>query len=333
MNNTITDVPGIMVGNAQDETALTGCTVILCDDGTIGGVDQRGGSPGTRETDALRPMHMVENVHGVLLAGGSAFGLNAAAGVMQYLEEQGRGVNTGVVRVPIVPAAILFDLAIGSAAIRPDAQMAYQACVNASKGPVQQGNVGAGTGATVGKILGMRQAMKSGLGSASVDIGNGVWVGAIIAVNALGDVKDPSSGKILAGARSLQKGPIKLGQPGHFADTMQIMRTFAGRTIVNFASKANTVIGAVATNAKLTKDEANKVAQMAHNGLARTIFPAHTMFDGDTIFALATCKKNADVNIVGAFAAEAVAIAIVQAVNCAVSAGGLPAANDLKDNV
>jgi L-aminopeptidase/D-esterase-like protein len=278
-------------------------------------------------------MHMVENVHGVLLAGGSAFGLNAAAGVMQFLEEQGRGVNTGVARVPIVPAAILFDLAIGSADIRPDAQMAYQACQNASNAPVPQGNVGAGTGATVGKILGMGQAMKAGLGSASVDIGNGVWVGAIIAVNALGDIKDPESGKILAGARSLQKGPIKLGQPGFFADTMQIMRTFAGRTIVNFASKANTVIGAVATNAKLTKDEANKVAQMAHNGLARTIFPAHTMFDGDTIFALATCKKNADVNIVGAFAAEAVATAIIQAVSSAVSAGGLPAAKDIKDIV
>src|SRR5512134_825953 len=199
MNTTITAVPGIRVGHAQDDAALTGCTVILCEAGAVGGVDQRGGAPGTRETDLLRPMHRVEQVHGVLLTGGSAFGLDAAGGVMRYLEERGIGFDVGVARVPIVPAAVIFDLAIGHADVRPGAAMAYQACLNATTDPVIEGSVGAGTGATVGKLLGMQNATKSGLGSACVEIAGGLLVGAIAVMNALGDVIDPRDGEIIAG--------------------------------------------------------------------------------------------------------------------------------------
>jgi len=323
--NSITDVPGIKVGHETNLEALTGCTVILCEEGAVGGVDQRGGAPGTRETDLLRPLHLVEKVHAVVLAGGSAFGLDAASGVMRYLEERGIGFDAGVARVPIVPAAILFDLGIGQASVRPDAAMGYRACQNASADPPSEGNVGAGTGCTVGKILGPKQAMKAGIGAASVDIGGGIIVGAIVAVNAFGDVVDPASGAILAGARAAQVGPLKIGAEGYFADTLEVMKTLVGRTILGFASRGNTVIGAVATNARLDKAQVNKVAQMAHNGLARTIRPAHTMLDGDTIFALATGKKKADVSTVGAFAAEVVAQAVTRAVKAAEPAGGLPA--------
>jgi len=324
LHDTITDVPGIRVGHAHDAEALTGCTVILCEQGAVGGVDQRGGAPGTRETDALRPMHLVTQVHAIMLAGGSAFGLDAASGAVRYLEERGVGFDVRVARVPIVPAAILFDLALGRPDVRPDAEMGYQACLNASADPPAEGNVGAGMGATVGKILGMGQAMKSGLGCASVDIGGGVIVGALVAVNAFGDIIEPRSGKILAGARTLQKGPLKIGAEGYFADTMAIMSTFAGRMLLGFSTRENTVIGVVATNARLDKEQANKVAQMAQDGLARTVRPAHTMLDGDTIFALSTGKRKADVNIVGAFAAEVCARAIVHAVQRAGPAGGLP---------
>ena len=324
MNNSITDVPGIKVGHAQNEEALTGCTVILCEGGAVGGVDQRGGAPGTRETDLLHPMHLVEKVHALVLAGGSAFGLDAASGVMRYLEERKVGFDVGVAHVPIVPAAVIFDLAIGRSDVRPDAAMGYQACVTASDGAFAEGNVGVGTGATVGKILGMGQAMKSGVGTASLEIGGGVIVGAIVAVNAFGDVIDPGTNQIIAGARSVHKGPITLGASGYFADTLATFRGLIGRTAMGLASRANTVIGAVATNAKLNKDEANKVAQMAHDGLARVIRPAHTLFDGDTIFALATGDRPADVNIVGAFAAEVFAQAILNGVRAAKSAGGLP---------
>ena len=331
LKTAITAIPGIKVGHAQDEQALTGCTVILAEKGAVGGVDQRGGAPGSRETDALRPMHLVSQVHAVLLAGGSAFGLDAASGVMQYLDERGIGFDTGVAKVPIVPAAILFDLAIGDPKVRPNAAMGYQACLQASTSSPQEGNVGAGMGATVGKILGVKQAVKSGIGASCLEIGGGVLVGALVAVNAFGDVVDPSTGKILAGARPLQKGPIRLGGDGRFVNTIEIMKTFTGRTILNFAGKANTVIGVVVTNARLDKEQANKIAQMAQDGLARAIRPAHTMLDGDTIFALATGEKNADVNIVGAFAAEAMAQAIVRGVCAASSAGGLPSASDLQE--
>jgi L-aminopeptidase/D-esterase-like protein len=271
-------------------------------------------------------MHLVEKVHAVLLAGGSAYGLAAAAGVMRYLEEHDIGLNTGPARVPIVPAAILFDLGIGDPKIRPDAEMGYQACQMASPDPPAEGNVGAGTGCTVGKILGGGQAMKSGIGTASMDIGAGVVVGAIVAVNAFGDIIDPQDGQIIAGARAGKVGPVRLGKEGYFADTLEVLQSMAGRTILRFASRANTVIGVIATNAKLTKNEINKVAQMAHNGLARTIRPAHTMFDGDTIFGLATGKKRGDVNAIGAFAAEVMAQAVINGVVKAESLADLPAA-------
>ncbi len=324
MKNSITDVPGIEIGHAQDEDALTGCTVILCRKGAVSGVDQRGGAPGTRETDLLNPVNMVSEVHAVLLSGGSAFGLDAATGVMRYLEEQKIGFNVGVAHVPIVPAVVLFDLAIGSADIRPDAEMGYKAASAASAENKDVGNVGAGMGATVGKILGAQNAMKAGLGTASIDIGGGVIVGAIVAVNAFGDVISPQTGAILAGARSAQVGPIKIGEEGGFADTLDVLKTLTGRTVMKLATRGNTVIGAIATNAKLTKAEATKVAQMAQDGLARTIRPAHTMLDGDTIFALSTGNKKADVSTIGAFAAEAMAQAILQGTQEAESAGGIP---------
>jgi L-aminopeptidase/D-esterase-like protein len=325
--NTITDVPGIEVGQARDEEALTGCTVVLCRKGAVGGVDVRGSAPGTRETDLLDPVNLVEKVHAVVLAGGSAFGLDAASGVMKYLAEKKIGYGLGAQRVPIVPAAILFDLGLGKSNRHPDPEMGYAAAVAASSGPVEEGNAGAGTGATVGKIFGMAGAMKSGLGTASLDIGGGVIVGALVAVNAFGDVIDPSSGQILAGARPAKLGPVKLGGKGRFADTMEVMKSLAGRTILGVATRSNTVIAVVATNAKFTKAEATKVAQMAQDGLARTVRPAHTMLDGDTVFALATGQKKADVSTVGAYAAEALAQAIVRAVGAAKPAGGLPAIN------
>ncbi|MBO9362396.1 MAG: P1 family peptidase [Thermoflexus sp.] len=319
----ITDVPGIRVGHAQDLVAMTGVTVVLCERGAVAGTDQRGGAPGTRETDALRPMHLVREVHAVVLAGGSAFGLDAASGVMRYLEERGVGFETPAGRVPIVPAAILYDLGVGDPRVRPDAAMGYAACQAATEGPGPEGNVGAGTGATVGKVLGMSYAMKGGIGTAALEIGGGIRIGALVAVNALGDVVDPFTGKIMAGARR----PDGAG----FADTMAVLEALAGQIPLNFRQRVpeSTVIGVVATNAALTKEEANKVAQMAHNGLARAIRPAHTMVDGDTLFALATGEKEADVSIVGAFAAEVVAEAIVRAIRAAEGVAGIPAWRDL----
>jgi L-aminopeptidase/D-esterase-like protein len=328
LHNAITDIPGIRVGHAQDEPALTGCTVILCEGGAVGGVDQRGGAPGTRETDALHPIHLVNVVHGVVLSGGSAFGLDAASGAVRYLEERGVGFDVRVVKVPIVPAAILFDLGIGRSDLRPGPEMGYQACLNASTDPPAEGNVGAGTGATVGKILGMQHAMKSGIGSASLAIGGGILVGAIAAVNVFGDVVDPTTGEIIAGARLVHTGPLKIGKGPYFAETLEVMRSLAGRTVLGFASHEHTAIGAVATNAKLNKEQANKVAQMAHDGLARSVRPAHTMLDGDTIFALATGERRADVNIVGAFAAQVFAQAVLRAVWAAKPVAGLPTASE-----
>ena len=324
--NAITDIPGIEVGQSQDEQALTGCTVILCRRGAVGGVDVRGSAPGTRETDLLNPINLVDKVNAVVLAGGSAFGLEAASGVMKYLAEQKIGYGVGAQRVPIVPAAILYDLDVGKTGRHPDAEMGYAAAQAAGPGPVTEGNTGAGTGASVGKIFGMGGAMKSGLGTASLEAGGGVRVGAIVAVNAFGDVVDPGSGQIIAGARPTQLGPLKLGGEGAFADTLKVMRTLAGRTILRLATGGNTVIAVVATNARFNKAQATKVAQMAQDGLARTIRPAHSMLDGDTVFALATGERKADVSIVGAYAAEALAQAILRAVRAAKPAGGLPAA-------
>ncbi len=326
--NAITDIPGIEVGQAQDEEALTGCTVILCRKGAVGGVDVRGSAPGTRETDLLDPVNLVEKVHAVVLAGGSAFGLEAASGVMRYLAEQKIGFGVGSTRVPIVPAAILFDLGLGKSSRHPDLEMGYAAASSAAHGPVQEGNAGAGLGATVGKIFGKAGAMKAGLGTTSLDIGGGLIVGAIVAVNAFGDVVDPSGGQILAGARPAKVGPLQLGGKGPFANTLEVMKTTAGRTILDLATHSNTVIGVVATNARFTKAETTKMAQMAQDGIGRAIRPAHTMLDGDTVFALATGQKKADVSLVGAYAAEVLAAAIVRAVQAAKPAGGLPAAGE-----
>lgn len=327
-NNSITAIPGIKVGHAHDKAAATGCTVILTEKGAVAGVDQRGGAPGTRETDALQPAHLVSKVHAIMLAGGSAFGLDAAGGAMRYLEERNVGLNVGVARVPIVPSAILFDLGIGSAKRRPDAEMGYIACQNASAEEPAQGNAGAGMGATVGKLLGMSQAVKAGVGNALLDAGGGVKVGALIAVNAFGDVIGPD-GEILAGVRSLKKGPLKIGK-GLFADSLQLLRTTAGRSVMGLAQGSNTVIGVVATNAQLDKEGATKVAAMASNGLARCLRPANTMLDGDTIFALSSGHKKADVNIVGAFAAEAVVQAVYNALQAARSLAGVPSLHDLR---
>ncbi|HAL17733.1 MAG TPA: peptidase S58 [Anaerolineaceae bacterium] len=316
----ITDVLGIKVGHDQDLSALTGCSVVLCESGAIAGVDQRGGAPGTRETDLLRPMHLVEKVHAIVLAGGSAFGLEAATGVMRYLEERKIGFDVRVAHVPIVPAAILFDLEVGDSTVRPDAAMGYRACQNAASPMVSQGNIGAGTGAAVGKMFGVKRAMKGGIGTASMDLGGGVIIGSLVAVNAYGDILDPTSNRLIAGL---------LDQNSALADTMAIMKTFMGRRILQFSSHHNTVIGVVATNAKLSKEAVNKVAQTAHNGLAQTIRPAHTMFDGDTIFALSTNQRRTDVNIVAAYAPEVVARAILNAIIAAEPAGGLPTARSL----
>ncbi len=314
----LTSIPGFKVGHAQDLEALTGCTVILCPPNTVGGIDQRGGAPGTRETDLLHPVHLVNQVNAILLTGGSAYGLDAAAGVMRFCEENGMGFTFGPSRVPIVPAANLFDLYIGDPKVRPDGEMGYQACLNASEDQPEEGNVGAGTGAVVGKILSLKMAMKSGIGTASVDIGGGGKVAAIVAVNAFGDVIDPETSEIIAGARGL-KG---------FADTLKVMKSFVGRKVMSFASAAdNTVIGAVATNVKLNKEQITKVAQMAHNGLARTIRPAFSLFDGDTVFALSAGEVEMDPNIVGAYAAIAYQEAILRAVRSAEKVAGLPVAS------
>ncbi|HLA87045.1 MAG TPA: P1 family peptidase, partial [Anaerolineales bacterium] len=245
-NNAITDVRGIEVGHAQDEEALTGCTVILCRKGAVAGVDVRGGAPGTRETDLLNPINLVEKVHGIVLAGGSAFGLDAASGVMRYLEEKKIGFKAGAARVPIVPSAILYDLNLGRADVRPDSAMGALAAASArdltASDPPSEGNVGAGTGASVGKMFGMKLAMKSGVGTASMDIGGGVIVGAIVAVNAFGDVIDPKTSEIIAGLRSGKVGPLRIGKKDSFADTLAMMKSPMGRGILGFASRANTVI-------------------------------------------------------------------------------------------
>jgi L-aminopeptidase/D-esterase-like protein len=319
MHGSITDVPGIRIGHFTDRKAATGCTVVLCEEGATGGVEVRGAAPGTRETDLLRPLHLVQEVHGVLLTGGSAFGLDAAAGVMRYLEERGCGFDAEVTKVPIVPAAVLFDLAIGDLAVRPDAVAGYEACLAATGGPVEEGCVGAGTGATVGKIRGLPLAMKGGLGTASQVIADGVVVGAIVAVNSLGDVIDWRSGQILAGARS----------EGGFLDSVEAIKSGAREVAPPFG---NTTIGVVATNADLSKEETNKLAQLACDGYALSIRPA-SMFDGDVLFAVSTGDLKGDINAVGAAGAEVVADAVVRAVKAAVSLHGVVAYRDIGGNL
>jgi L-aminopeptidase/D-esterase-like protein len=327
IQNAITDVPGIKVGHAQDDEALTGCTVVLCESGAVGGIDQRGNASSTRQADALNPAHINNTIHGILLSGGSAFGLNAASGVVRYLEEKEVGFEFGPFRIPTVPTAILFDLGLGKKDVRPDDAMGYQACLNATDKPSAEGNAGAGAGATVGKILGLEHAMKSGIGTAGMEIGDGVRVGAIVAVNAFGDVVDPSSGKIVAGARKEKQTQKGAKEP--FADSMLVMKGLVTKAISDRMRPDSTVIGVVATNAKLDKLQTTKVAQLAQNGVVRTVRPANTMGDGDTMFAMATGEIAADANIVGAYAAEVVAEAILSAVRAAKGAGGLPSTSDL----
>jgi len=319
----LTQISGIRVGHASDTEGCTGCTVILCPEGTVAGVEVRGSAAGTRELDALSPLHLVPHVHAVLLAGGSAFGLDAAAGVMRFLEERGVGFDVQVTRVPIVPTAILFDLRLGSSRARPDAPMAYAACQHAATGPIAEGSVGAGTGATVGKLFGIGQAMKSGLGTAGLEFSGGLKVAALAVVNAFGDVRDPATGRLLAGARESPEST-------RLVDTAAAMR----RGVVRRGyDSENTTLAVVATNARLTKVQATKVAQMAHQGLVRTIIPVHTTLDGDLVIGLGTGPAEvgieADLNAVGLAAADAVAEAVVRAVKTATTLGGLPAWSDL----
>jgi L-aminopeptidase/D-esterase-like protein len=320
----ITDVAGIEVGHFTDTRRPTGCTVVMARGGAVAGVDVRGAAPGTRETDLLSPVNLVDTVHAVMLAGGSAWGLDAASGAMRWLEERGVGFDVRVGRLPIVPAAVLFDLLVGDASIRPDAAAGYAACAAATAKRPAEGNVGAGTGAAVGKIFGIDRAMKGGVGTASVTVG-GVTVGALIACNALGDVLDPDTAQVVAGARTANGRKL--------LDTRRaLLRGDAPRPLL---AGTNTTIGVIATDAAINKLQATKLAQMAHDGLARAINPVHTMSDGDTLFALGTgqAKAHPGMMVLGTMAAEATARATLRAVLAArgLTAGGLhlPAARDL----
>jgi L-aminopeptidase/D-esterase-like protein len=319
----LTAVPGLKVGHHTLTGRPTGCTVVLAEKGATAGVDVRGSAPGTRETDLLAPTTTVEQVHALVLSGGSAFGLDTASGVMKYLEQQGVGFKFGGAVIPIVPGAILFDLGVGDPSIRPTADCGFQAARAANDGPVAEGNVGAGAGATVGKMGGRERAMKGGIGSAAITLPNGLVVAALVAVNARGDIIDPATGQVVAGMRSedgksladvrrrLKSGELDLPLP----EVLQ-----------------HTTLGIVATNATLTKTQATRIAQMAHDGFARAISPAHTSADGDAIFALATGVRAgpADLDTIGTLAAEAMAEAIVRAVRAATSIPGYPAARDLR---
>jgi L-aminopeptidase/D-esterase-like protein len=309
----LTDILGIRVGHVSDYEAITGCTAILCEQGAVGGVDIRGSASGTEEIATLDPGHVDPQVHGILLTGGSAFGLEAAAGVRRYLERRGVGVTAGPARVPIVPAAVIFDLPIAKRGVRPNLAMGEAAAAAANTDAVAEGSVGAGTGATIGKLFGMERAMKSGVGSFTVALPDGVLVASLVVVNALGDVRDPATGKIVAGARRA---------PGsrEFANTVEAMKRGAAGTFI----RSNTTLGVVATNARLTKVQATKLAQFASLGMARTIYPVNTMFDGDTVFALSLGDRQTDINILGVAAAEALAEAILRAVRLSKTLGGVP---------
>jgi len=305
--NSICDVQGIKVGHAQDHQAKTGCTVIIPTEGATAGVDVRGSAPGTREIELLYPTRLVSKINAVLLTGGSAFGLDAAGGVQQFLEERGIGYDTGIVKVPIVPAAVIYDLAVGNPHVRPDKKMGYQAACNAQFNENAQGAIGAGTGATVGKFAGQPSAMKGGIGTCSCSIADKIVIGVLVVVNALGNIIDPATNETIAGARNLTDGS--------FLNPHDLLMK---RAINPFAQLSNTTLGVIATNARLTKEEATKIAQMANDGLARTIYPAHTPFDGDILFALSTDNRfDADVMLLGTLAADLTSQAIIQAVKIA----------------
>ena len=322
--DSITRVAGIEVGHFTDTRRPTGCSVVIARTGAVAGVDVRGAAPGTRETDLLHPSNLVDRAHAILLAGGSAWGLDAAAGVMRWLEEQGIGLDVRFGLVPIVPAAVLFDLPVGDARIRPDAQAGYLACQAVSRQPPAQGNVGAGAGALVGKLFGLARAMRGGIGSASVTL-DGVTVGALVACNALGDVIDPDTGQVIAGARTADGKAL-----------LNIRRAIlAGEKPQPLLAGTNTTIGVIATDAILTKAQAHRLAQVAHDGLARSITPVHTLSDGDALFTLGTGQagKTAGMMVLGTLAAEVTARAVVRAIRAArgASSGGLhwPAASEL----
>jgi L-aminopeptidase/D-esterase-like protein len=318
-NKTLTAVPGIKVGHHTLPERPTGCTVILAEAGVTAGVDVRGSAPATRETDLLNPVNLVQIAHAIVLSGGSAFGLDAASGVMRYLEERRIGFEFGPAHVPIVPAAAIFDLSVGDGRIRPAADCGYQAARAASDAPVADGSIGAGAGATVGKVGGMGRSMKGGVGSAAIALPSGLIVAALVVVNAAGDVIDPSNGQVVAGVRTAD------GKA--FADARKILRAGGAGTT---AARQNTTLGVVATNARLTKTEATRVSQMAHDGFARALAPSHTPGDGDVIFTLATGTAAADAGQVGSLAAEVVADAIVRAARQATGVTGIPAVRDLK---
>jgi len=299
----ITEIEDIQIGHAQNLQAATGCTVIIAKQGAVAGVDVKGGAPSTRETDLLSPQNLVEKIHAVTLSGGSAFGLDASAGVMKYLEEKEIGFDVQVTKVPIVCAASLFDLTFGDHEVRPDKNMGYEACLNSEDNEVEQGNVGAGCGATVGKILGLDRAMKGGLGTYALQVG-AVKIGAVVAVNCLGDVIDYKTGNILAGVLNETHT--------EFIDTSKIMLDNIEQKKNLFSG--NTTIGTIITNAKLTKSKANKIASIAQNGYAKTIRPAHTIFDGDTIFVMSTGKVEADISTIGMLATDVLAKALISAI-------------------
>ena len=309
----LTDIPGILVGHATDYDGLTGCTVVLCEAGAVAGGDIRGSATGTEEWDTLNPLHVDAVIHAVTFAGRSAFGLEAASGVRRFLEHKGVGVEFGGAHIPIVPCAILFDLGMGKPGVRPTREMGESASAAASDGPVEEGAVGAGAGATVGKILGMKNAMKSGIGSFTVELDGGIKVSALAAVNALGDVRDPKTGKIIAGAR---KSPDSM----EFVDAAEVLKTRAEIK----PARQNTTLVVVATNAALSKVQATKLAQLASLGMARTIDPVNTMSDGDLVIALSLGTGQARIDALGVAAAQAVSESILRAVRLAPTLGGLP---------
>ena len=318
MLDNLCDVPGVLVGHATHREGGTGCTAVLFDgqEGAVVGVDVRGSSPGTRETDRLGPVGAVRPTHGLLLTGGSAFGLAAVDGVVRFLEEEGIGLDMGVARIPLVSAAVLFDVVVGDPAVRPDAAMGYEAASSATSGDFAQGSVGAGTGATVGKVLGMDRAMKGGLGSASAHLAGGLVVGALAAVNAFGEIRDPRTREVLAGPRL---------EDGTLGDTVELLPEAAAR----LQWGESTTLGIVATNARLSRPQVSKVAQMGHDGLARAVYPVHTSVDGDVVFAASVGAVEEAPDVVGAWGARVMEDAIVRAVLAAEGVAGLPAASDL----
>jgi len=317
VRNSITDIKGLKVGHASNFSGYSGCTVILCEDGAVCGLDIRGSASGTRQVDALNISHIVEQVHAILLSGGSSFGLDATTGVMRYLEEKGVGFDVGLARIPIVPSAVIFDIFFGDPKVRPTPEMGYEACLNAGEN-VEEGSIGAGTGATVGKLFELSRAMKGGIGTSSIVMPDGLAVGALVVVNAFGDIIDNVTGKIIAGARVSQDSL-------EFANTVESIKK---GTVKKQFGLVNTTLGVVATNASFSKREITKVAQMSQGGLIKTINPVHTTFDGDLVFALSMGEHEADINLVGVLGEFVVAEAIKRAVKKADGFGIIPAFKD-----